>query len=97
MLLNPLSLVLIETYWNVNVKIPPVKRGRSDVLIETYWNVNIYFRGMHIFKVFSINRNILECKYGKDPYKIQGVEGINRNILECKFVRVHVRQARVRY
>ena len=32
----------------------------------------------------GINRNILECKDGKDPYKIQGIEGINRNILECK-------------
>ena len=32
------------------------------VLIETYWNVNILYPSW-LKMAFSINRNILECKY----------------------------------
>ena len=32
-----------------------------DVLIETYWNVKALF-WLALAAVFSINRNILECK-----------------------------------
>ena len=33
--------VLIETYWNVNVKDDQVIVRTMSVLIETYWNVNV--------------------------------------------------------
>ena len=32
--------VLIETYWNVNMRTTPSKSGIFFVLIETYWNIN---------------------------------------------------------
>ena len=32
--------VLIETYWNVNLRQPKTSACVSFVLIETYWNVN---------------------------------------------------------
>ena len=34
-------LVLIETYWNVNVGPAGAKGEQGEVLIETYWNVNL--------------------------------------------------------
>ena len=34
-------LVLIETYWNVNISILTPDSTASAVLIETYWNVNV--------------------------------------------------------
>ena len=34
-----LSIVLIETYWNVKNTTDSVKWETSNVLIETYWNV----------------------------------------------------------
>ena len=55
--------VLIETLWNVN------KRQTTEdiiasiiVLIETLWNVNAVFIAALMFRVVSINRNIVECK-----------------------------------
>ena len=33
-------VVLIETYWNVNVLAELTALGLDAVLIETYWNVN---------------------------------------------------------
>ena len=38
--IEDLSLVLIETYWNVNYCFWILKYRRLTVLIETYWNVN---------------------------------------------------------
>ena len=35
-------VVLIETYWNVNIIATLVLDFLEAVLIETYWNVNIY-------------------------------------------------------
>ena len=59
-----LSLVLIETYWNVKNVFAAASTWVLAVLIETYWNVKSV---MTIFSThsFSINRNILECKDGK--------------------------------
>ena len=34
------NIVLIETYWNVNLKKAFEKTEPKIVLIETYWNVN---------------------------------------------------------
>ena len=38
-----MSAVLIETYWNVNVKDKSKTIGFAKVLIETYWNVNVVY------------------------------------------------------
>ena len=40
-----LSVVLIETYWNVKVHVGFIFLNPSGVLIETYWNVKLLYRG----------------------------------------------------
>ena len=56
-------LVLIETYWNVNVGYLGYSTCKRTVLIETYWNVNKEISALILNNFFRINRNILECKY----------------------------------
>ena len=36
-----MNMVLIETYWNVNMKTAHEAIHCQNVLIETYWNVNM--------------------------------------------------------
>ncbi len=36
-------MVLIETYWNVNIPDYSNPKMLRSVLIETYWNVNLHF------------------------------------------------------
>ena len=55
--------VLIETYWNVNIKAVIEKNVEAFVLIETYWNVNFSPNRVFLFRDPGLNRNILECKY----------------------------------
>ena len=55
--------VLIETLWNVNINTICDINERSQVLIETLWNVNIVSLTMSLVLPFSINRNIVECKF----------------------------------
>ena len=57
-------MVLIETYWNVNILIGETLSIANLVLIETYWNVNTKNIIKEIIASASLNRNILECKYG---------------------------------
>ena len=57
------SLVLIETYWNVNTTRKRWYAIFRRVLIETYWNVNTNLHYQKYFQTLGINRNILECKY----------------------------------
>ena len=79
-----LSSVLIETYWNVNFFEYWYSLNDCEVLIETYWNVNFVFPILDN-GVFSINRNILECKCVTHLRSITSSISINRNILECKY------------
>ena len=60
--------VLIETYWNVNTSGHLLPPAISCVLIETYWNVNQvnHINGNKTDN--SLNRNILECKFGISLY-----------------------------
>ena len=55
------TLVLIETYWNVNNFAGVNEAGNVAVLIETYWNVNVVLC-IDVFNNIGLNRNILECK-----------------------------------
>ena len=57
-------MVLIETYWNVNVTVGEEDGVPYLVLIETYWNVNDGLTAPIPRYFDRINRNILECKYG---------------------------------
>ena len=60
------SLVLIETYWNVNCIAAVMCWLQVVVLIETYWNVNCIIQKRPNRLPQSINRNILECKLLRD-------------------------------
>ena len=53
--------VLIETLWNVKMDISYLMNLAAFVLIETLWNVKSanYVWGAYLY---SINRNIVECK-----------------------------------
>ena len=35
-------LVLIDTWWNVNLRVMSTFRDQSLVLIDTWWNVNLF-------------------------------------------------------
>ena len=54
------------------------------VLIETLWNVKELLFIEDSEDIFSINRNIVECKVLNDVVKQATGVGINRNIVECK-------------
>ena len=56
-----MSIVLIETLWNVNSLYTIAAQYPSFVLIETLWNVNISTRVRESITM-RINRNIVECK-----------------------------------
>ncbi len=55
-------MVLISTYWNVNIVCYNINVIKERVLISTYWNVNN--KGLscerNIMKRFNLN--LLECK-----------------------------------
>ena len=57
--------------------------NRRRVLIETSWNVKIEATAGHKY-LFSINRNIVECKVNNGEYNETTFNSINRNIVECK-------------
>ena len=43
------NMVLIDTWWNVNISAKDVVNNAIHVLIDTWWNVNM-FRTGHILK-----------------------------------------------
>ena len=58
-------LVLIDTWWNVNVLQYRFVQITLSVLIDTWWNVNenVNLAFMEIFARF--NRYMVECEYLK--------------------------------
>ena len=56
-----LTLVLIETLWNVKYQDTTIIELTCEVLIETLWNVKKNGKGSKT-SAPSINRNIVECK-----------------------------------
>ena len=55
-------LVLISTYWNVNLPRLSKTAVLVGVLISTYWNVNLSTPITCCFFIMSFNLNLLECK-----------------------------------
>ena len=79
-----IQLVLIETYWNVNLSSARDSVVPLSVLIETYWNVNQDF-----FDKLNEEFNVLIETYWNVNLSVwrkptQGKTRLNRNILECK-------------
>ena len=77
-------MVLISTYWNVNLYSENNYFNEFLVLISTYWNVNVDSNVIWQFDV-RFNLNLLECKC-LTAYAVEhDMRGFNLNLLECKF------------
>ena len=55
------SLVLIDTWWNVNLKYKFQSHLSNTVLIDTWWNVN-QTTGISADPTASFNRYMVECE-----------------------------------
>ena len=53
--------VLIDTWWNVNVKEVSQIITNDNVLIDTWWNVNIFSQFLHYLSS-GFNRYMVECE-----------------------------------
>ena len=78
------TLVLIDTWWNVNIYNYDSNIRRTNVLIDTWWNVNKLFSSfLYIFNS-GFNRYMVECEcvwtigYGHTG------KGFNRYMVECE-------------
>ena len=80
-----MTLVLIETYWNVNFCLYSLESILQVVLIETYWNVNVI--AMQRTKALGLVLIETYWNVNKKPLDRRDLADIslNRNILECKF------------
>ena len=56
-------IVLISTYWNVNINQYGKWYCHYNVLISTYWNVNFKKEKTNSKKSIRFNLNLLECKF----------------------------------
>ena len=57
------TLVLIDTWWNVNIYNYDSNIRRTNVLIDTWWNVNKLFSSfLYIFNS-GFNRYMVECEF----------------------------------
>ena len=55
-------LVLIDTWWNVNLDIAKFEEKCKTVLIDTWWNVNILRVSYSDTREFGFNRYMVECE-----------------------------------
>ena len=76
--------VLIETYWNVNVKEMFVFRKHILVLIETYWNVNMVLGEVSDEKLIVLIETYWNVNPDERHKTRENRRSLNRNILECK-------------
>ena len=58
---------LIDTLWNVNIRVSMHSRWQQVELIDTLWNVNLFEKMEKIFAERGINRYIMECKSDYRP------------------------------
>ena len=78
------SLVLIDTWWNVNFPRLIDVFNDKKVLIDTWWNVNKRIEEM-VYAVTGFNRYMVECKYIPGPSLHFPKYSFNRYMVECKF------------
>ena len=57
------SLVLIDTWWNVNVFTQKDSAKQYIVLIDTWWNVNATIINCCNIRCYRFNRYMVECEY----------------------------------
>ena len=60
--------VLIDTWWNVNVRMEVAKQGYGLVLIDTWWNVNVICRNKASQNLNRFNRYMVECEFSSLPH-----------------------------
>ena len=77
-------VVLIETYWNVNITVELVVAPSVSVLIETYWNVNITREVLPTETAIVLIETYWNVNLTTEKGVIIYKKRLNRNILECK-------------
>ena len=77
------QLVLIDTWWNVNIS-PQVKLVDADtVLIDTWWNVNMRLLRSPTLLLLVLIDTWWNVNY--DVYEIEELAtGFNRYMVECE-------------
>ena len=63
-----LSLVLIDTWWNVNLKRGYITQQELEVLIDTWWNVNQLNTVKGTCFLAGFNRYMVECELKDDAF-----------------------------
>ena len=64
------SLVLIDTWWNVNLTSTGYVRRDVRVLIDTWWNVNFTHADCLFICVVCFNRYMVECESVKSHLRM---------------------------
>ena len=55
--------ILIESQWNLNIKILNFKKNIASILIESQWNLNTQEKTVNYTNQSNINRITVECKF----------------------------------
>ena len=79
------TLVLIDTWWNVNVKEVSQIITNDNVLIDTWWNVNSSSGYRCQSRIFSFNRYMVECEYLIGGNLLGAGTSFNRYMVECEY------------
>ena len=78
------TVVLIDTWWNVNYFAAMSESVSPLVLIDTWWNVNDIILKIS-FPLPSFNRYMVECESISENLVKSTVWGFNRYMVECEF------------
>ena len=82
--LDDSMLVLIDTWWNVNLADQGLHRSPDNVLIDTWWNVNYHKKFPFLFPSMVLIDtwwNVNECL----QFLKCTQSGFNRYMVECEF------------
>ena len=55
-------MVLIDTWWNVNVIPKTFAKIFDEVLVDTWWNVNCFTPAEDCHTLIRFNRYMVECE-----------------------------------
>ena len=77
-------LVLIDTWWNVNLGAITIEETKAPVLIDTWWNVNYKTKVTTSKTASGFNRYMVECEFVFYNISVAAVYGFNRYMVECE-------------
>ena len=77
-------LVLIDTWWNVNLGAITIEETKAPVLIDTWWNVNYKTKVTTSKTASGFNRYMVECEFVFYNISVAAVYDFNRYMVECE-------------